>query len=511
MSAGSGYGMSCGSAGTSQSLSWAAKEFGVSLTETRRIFHWAKEEEGERLRAEGLDPHSGLDPEEAAAWLLREQYRATGVPALRLDGRFAERAALVRAGDSKVSLAEVAAMRALPGYLAVRGAGQCPICERFTGPSTAHDCPGRIANPRAPGGGWPVGPVAAATWWANLDEKEQQRAIESDPVRVGNMDGLPASVRDRVNRTVLEAELATWGNVVQAADAGGPHPLLDQLQLGYRAEFVENARVRLGMLAAVSESLGKARDRRLLVLGTEFPGKAAIAVGDVDSADDVAVLVPGMNGWVTRTLRKHTLNAGRVKHEARRVSARLGQPRRVATVAWVGYYAPSTIQAPFRGHAQAGAEALRDFTLGLRAQRAVTGRPVHLTVVGHSYGSLVTGLASRVGLESDDVVLVGSPGITVGNATELRVPEGHVWTADASGDQVARLGWFGRSPTARGFGAQVLSTQGGQDRIFGGEMRASQGHSDYYSHNTTALRNIALVVCGRAEHARIDRSRSRAV
>lgn len=503
--------MSCGSPGTAQSLGWAAREFNVPLLETRRIFHWLKDLEAERLRAEGLDPAAGLDTSAAEAWLLREQYKVTGTPAVTLEGRFAARAEAVHAGQAKVTLGEVAAMQALPGYLAVRAAGQCPMCERFTGPAKAHDCPHRQGPASVPGGGWPAGPVAAAAWWGGLNTQQRIQAVNADPVRIGNMDGLPAAVRDRVNRRVLTSELATWRSVIEAADTGQPHPLLDPLQPGYRAEFTENARMRLDMLTAVEESLTQARDRRLLALSTEFPGKAAIAIGNVDTADDVAVLVPGMNGWVTRTMRAHTTDAYRVQREARKVSTALGEQRSVATVAWVGYYAPSKVHAPFTGHAKPGAEALRDFTLGVRAQRAAAGRPVHLTVVGHSYGSLVTGLASRVGLESDDVVLVGSPGVTVNQAKKLRVPAGHVWTADARNDLVAGLGWFGRRPTARGFGAQVLSTEESEDPILGGSLRASDGHSDYYSNRTTALRNIALVVTGHHQHTQLDKKRSKKV
>ena len=503
--------MSCGAAGTSQILGQASKEAGLRLAETRRIFHWVKEQEGERLRDEGLDPNAGLDAEAAEAWLMRQQYQATGTPSLHLTGRFAERAVMIEEGRSKVTLAEVAAMKVLPGYLAVRRAGQCPICERFTGSAASHQCPTRDSMTRIPGGAWPAGPVAAATWWESLSAEEKTRAIELDPVKIGNLDGIPAAVRNKVNRETLASELATWMRVTEAADAGKPHPLLDQLQPGYRAQFVADAKVRLEMLESVKSALGKATNRKLLVLSTEFPGKAAIAIGDIDTADDVAILVPGMNGWVTETMGKHTLSAVRVERESRVCSFRLEDKRKAAVVAWVGYYAPNKIQVPFRGQAEQGAEALRDFTMGVRAQRAVRGKPVHLTVVGHSYGSVVTGLASRVGLESDDVVLVGSPGVTVRKASALRVPEGHVWTADAQNDLVAGLGWFGQRPTARVFGAQVLSTDASPDTLFGGELRASNGHSDYYSHRTTALRNIALVVCGRPDQALLDRQRSQAV
>ena len=41
-------------------------------------------------------------------------------------------------------------------------------------------------------------------------------------------------------------------------------------------------------------------------------------------------------------------------------------------------------------------------------------------MVGHSYGSLVTGMAeSEQGLEVDETVLIGSPGVGVSSADDL--------------------------------------------------------------------------------------------
>ncbi|MEK8109345.1 alpha/beta hydrolase [Micromonospora sp. M12] len=46
-------------------------------------------------------------------------------------------------------------------------------------------------------------------------------------------------------------------------------------------------------------------------------------------------------------------------------------------------------------------------------------------MLGHSYGSLVVGVAAREhGLAADALVFVGSPGVGVSHAAELGVPSG---------------------------------------------------------------------------------------
>ena len=78
-------------------------------------------------------------------------------------------------------------------------------------------------------------------------------------------------------------------------------------------------------------------------------------------------------------------------------------------------------------------------------------------MIGHSYGSLVTGMAlSEQGLEVDETVLIGSPGVGVGSADELG--DGNVWVGLARFDPVGYSEWHGPNPHGKGFGATRFHT-----------------------------------------------------
>lgn len=96
----------------------------------------------------------------------------------------------------------------------------------------------------------------------------------------------------------------------------------------------------------------------------------------------------------------------------------------MATIAWIGYDAPQvpgwndvtgSVECGWGvSHddvARTGAQNLANFYDGL--QSAHEGGPGHLTAIGHSYGSLTTGLAlqdpGNHGVS--DAVFYGSPGI----------------------------------------------------------------------------------------------------
>ena len=67
-----------------------------------------------------------------------------------------------------------------------------------------------------------------------------------------------------------------------------------------------------------------------------YEGRAAIAVGDVDTADNVAFLVPGLGSDVLDSTASLTGTALRVETEAHRVAP----TETTATVAWLGYDSP---------------------------------------------------------------------------------------------------------------------------------------------------------------------------
>jgi pimeloyl-ACP methyl ester carboxylesterase len=132
-------------------------------------------------------------------------------------------------------------------------------------------------------------------------------------------------------------------------------------------------------------------------------------------------------------------------------------------------------------------------SLPLRAHHSVT-------IVAHSFGSLVTGAAlADHGLEVTDVVVAGSPGMSVDDLRALHIASAHFFSEEAPGDAIADLGVFGASPTSPLFGGTRMSTNAP------GHVEV-RSHSSYFVPGSEALENIVNVVTGR--YARIERHRA---
>ncbi|AKK02189.1 alpha/beta hydrolase [Corynebacterium epidermidicanis] len=182
-----------------------------------------------------------------------------------------------------------------------------------------------------------------------------------------------------------------------------------------------------------------------------------LAFGDIETAPAVATIVPGVgsadpDSWDTYAAR------------ARRAAAATG-----AAVLWIDYPAPSSVPAALsKAPAQLGAQRLAAFQAALANRAARKGNEPELIVLGHSYGSLVTGLAAKSGLVADAVVFAGSPGVGVSHSSELDLRTDHprvVSTTsphDPIGLTVGALGGVhGPDPASDGFGAQVWPAVGG--------------------------------------------------
>jgi hypothetical protein len=139
--------------------------------------------------------------------------------------------------------------------------------------------------------------------------------------------------------------------------------------------------------------------------------------------------------------------------------------------------------------AEQAAPLLRTF---LRQLRGVVGRSTHLSLLCHSYGTVVCGRAAP-GLDVSDIVLVGSPGTGVSSAAALRT-SARVWAARGSADWIANvphtsLGLFG---TTVGFGTDPVSRSFGA-RVF---QAGDGGHSDYFAPGSVSLANLTRIVLG---------------
>ncbi len=209
----------------------------------------------------------------------------------------------------------------------------------------------------------------------------------------------------------------------------------------------------------------------------------ALLFGDLESAAHVAVMVPGVgdgtnlcDDWIPDA---HSL------YEA---------SSSTAVVMWKGYDNPVDVLAAAAGAIECDEElmtAAADLTafvasLDLDPEQS-------LTLVAHSYGSIVTGAAlADFDLHCTDVVVAGSPGMTVDDLRELHLQQSHFFSEQAPGDAIAELGIFGASPTSPTFGGTRMSTNAP-------DHPQVQDHSAYFDPGTEALENIADVVTGEYE------------
>ncbi len=343
--------------------------------------------------------------------------------------------------------------------------------------AAARTAAGVGARPPAVG----TAPEAVRQWWAALTSDEQLRATRAWPAVLGRLDGLPASARSAANERRLALEISA---------------LRRRPALGDEARRLDTCllvQAQLDLVRAGDDPVGPApQTAQLLVFepaafGGE--GRAAIAVGDVDTADNVAFLVPGLGSDVRTALPGLTGDALLVTAAARR----LAPTRSTATVAWVGYDAPGPVEAVVDRAAVSGAGLLAADVLAVQSARVV---PPHVTLVGHSYGSTTTGLAlrdHRTGV--DDAVLLGSPGPDVDRASDLHVPAGHVFVGASSRDPVSYLDRFGGDPSHESFGAVRFQAE---DPTRDTWRLDFADHSKYFDAGTESLSNIAHVVTGDA-------------
>jgi pimeloyl-ACP methyl ester carboxylesterase len=215
-------------------------------------------------------------------------------------------------------------------------------------------------------------------------------------------------------------------------------------------------------------------------------GRVVLAYGDPQRAADVAYLVPGLGARPDSSLDELAGSARTLYDDARRVRG-----RSTCVVAWLGYRSPDLAQAASVERAERGAAELAAEIAALRRARG-EDQP-HVTVVGHSYGSVLAGLTTRLRPAAvDDLVLLGSPGAGTGSAVGLGVDGGHAWVGSASSDPVTHLSWFGTDPAAQSFGAHRFPAEptGPHPDV------GLDAHSDYLRGGSPSEHEVARVVAG---------------
>jgi len=280
-------------------------------------------------------------------------------------------------------------------------------------------------------------PAATAAWFAHLPPSRAQRLVHTYPQALGNLDGAPLALRIQAN--ALE---------------DGPRFTGRQI-LGYQP-------------------------------GAH--GRIIEAVGDLATAHRIAVLVPGSD----TTLADFDDGLGHVQRRAPAWQARQLQHAAgpdTAVIAWLGYTTPHGIgRDAIRSElAQSGATALVRFLDGLTADRP----GATITVIGHSYGTLVLGhAAARMPDAVTDLIAIGSPGMDVRHADDLHT-RARLWAGSDPTDWTLHLpdlrilgSGHDTNPTEARFGALPLDVAG------------AQGHDGYFVPGTASLANMAAIAAG---------------
>jgi hypothetical protein len=357
-------------------------------------------------------------------------------------------------------------------------------------------------------------PADVNLWWRSMSAEQREREIQSNPKRIGDMNGVPAADRDKANRLSLQQQKADLARQEDEARKtlnsieDNPSTIPEQ-----QAQALDNAQRDVDAIASKRKQLDDS-ERKLNELGDRGyllgidaagDGRAIIAVGNPDTAKHTAVWVPGLGTDLGSTGG----NVDRVKNLQEAADKLTGEKDDVAAIMWLGYDAPETDNLSVAGTARSkdGGAKLDGFVDGLRATHQ--GGDYHITAVGHSYGSTVVAEAALNGngLAVDDIVVAGSPGMHTDNARNLQIngceDSKHVWAGSAKNDPVSdfsgsKWGWLkwlsplgaaayehghGQSPHRGDFGANRYQVD-------------TEGHSAYWNKDSKSLDNQAHIVVG---------------
>ncbi|MEU0149041.1 alpha/beta hydrolase [Streptomyces sp. NPDC006288] len=356
-------------------------------------------------------------------------------------------------------------------------------------------------------------PAERRDWWAGLTQEQREEYLAVYPDQIGNLDGIPALVRDAANRDNLQlliGKLDGRDDDRSVAQLAGLREIERQLGAG-----------------------GKPGEPAMFLLGVsdEGNGRAIVSFGNPDTARNVSTYVPGLNTSLDKEFAEGDLK--RARDTA--IGSQYHDPSSAA-IAWLGYDAPQAVDG-FSSLAVAGSEraveggrGLGEFTAGLAATNE-HGDP-HLTAIGHSYGSRTVGAATQQGggLQGvDDIVFVGSPGVGVDRAEDLGVGNGHVFVGAAENDAVTMLPsrrqasvgaaasplgplvflvgdmadrrdddlWFGKDPASEAFGARRFRVDDGPGAVSSSGL-SIEAHSQYFdpTRDPASANNIALISAG---------------
>lgn len=362
-------------------------------------------------------------------------------------------------------------------------------------------------------------------WWTSLTPQQRQRFMAEHPDQIGNLNGVPILARNDANLTVMNQDLDRVRGIASRNGVSVDDVLRDPAKFGLSATDVtryQNANeTKLGLDHDAGDPLHPKPVYLFAYDPTAFGGKgrAAIAIGNPDTAKNTAVIVPGTSssvkgGWL------HDGHNDAINLFEQANAADPHNP--TAVIAWMGYDAPNGFDDVQRistpALARAGSASLAQDVNGLWATHLGAGQ--HVTVLGHSYGSTTVADAFAMhNMHANDAVLLGCPGTDMARSAEqFHLDGGHVFVGDASTDPVGMLGhldgaskklfgenFFGTNPS---LGTDPAVDGFGSVR-FRAEVPGSDGinphdHSYYYHRGSEALYGMSDIVSGHGDQLQAD-------
>ncbi|MEC3955031.1 alpha/beta hydrolase [Nocardia sp. CDC153] len=373
-------------------------------------------------------------------------------------------------------------------------------------------------------------------WWHSLTEDQQAAMTRVHPREIGNADGIPAPVRDQANRLSIARDMA---------ELRANNPRVDKFTNrffdpdGYReyknlSKTVDNLRLADKLADEYAKENGGHRPP-VQVLSYDArafngEGRAVVAFGDVDKASTVSFHIPG----ITTTVRSLKVNLNNSFNHYWETSRNTEDPGAVASIAWIGYDAPSGVPKIFKEMTNAdlakrGGQLLaRDLAAfnETRKQDAALpdgSAPPDVHIFGHSYGSTTTsfaGAGGRLAGEVSTITLLGSPGAgIVPHASRFGIGD-NVFVASSPRDPVTWIGsshpddisraapalglGLGLDPSVDSFGARRITAQ------FPGGIRTLSDigtHTGYYKFHdgdgrsvpSESLYNFGKIAAGRPD------------
>lgn len=359
-------------------------------------------------------------------------------------------------------------------------------------------------------------------WWKSLSQKDRERLLAEHPPELGNLNGIPAAARDMINQQVLTDDLNRITDAAARHGATTEQVLANPGFYGLSTDDITRYNNALRVQDGLNHQRGYDQDpsrRRPVLLWKYDPladrgqGRAAIAIGNPDYADNTSVIVPGTgssvkSGWLSDG-HNDAMNLWDQAVAADPDSTH-------AVISWMGYDAPDGFgdtRVANPDLARAGGDLLAADVNGLWVTHQDPSQ--HVTVIGHSYGSTTVADAfAGSGMHANDAVLLGCPGTDLArSAADFNLDGGNVYVGSASTDPVSYIGtapeyahdYLNRQlgyPVGldAGLGLDPAGDEYGSIR-FDAEVVGRSGldpndHSHYYDMGTESLRAMTHIVTG---------------